>query len=307
MAPSVPPPVGDLEQRVDPQRALAALGFPEVAGLQRVLGGWDTLLWRFITPDGGEHALRIYHLPRREEIAWRERVALQACARAGLPAPRVEAVGEAEGLPALVLSWCPGGPLLSAIERRPWALWRLGKLFGGTQARIHAVAPPQEFLPRAPSDWVSRVGERYAHLAARVLALAPATTSLIHMDFHPLNVIVDGGRVTGVLDWAGAAAGDRRADLARSAATLLAAPVPPGPLKPLLHLARGLVLRAWRAGYEKIAGPMPDYRPFLAWAGATLLAEVELVIDRPGVWGSPEDLEKLRALIEVWAREEGAG
>jgi aminoglycoside phosphotransferase (APT) family kinase protein len=125
------------------------------------------------------------------------------------------------------------------------------------------------------------------------------------MDFHPLNLIVDGAKITGILDWAGAAAGDPRADLARTATTLLSASVPPGPLKPLLNVARGLVLRAWRSGYEELAGPMPDYGPFLAWAGATLLAEAELVMDRPEVWATEQDVARLRHLIDVWAREAG--
>lgn len=296
----------DIEARLDPRQALAQLGFQEVSEPERVLGGWDTLLWRFTTRDGREHSLRVHYLAGRQEAARRERVALEACARAHLPAPRVEAAGEVEARPAMVLSWCPGRPLLSVIEQRPWAIWRFGRLFGQTQARIHAVTAPPELAASAPDDWLSRVSERDAHLAAQVRTLQPSTASLIHMDFHPLNLIVEGGALTGILDWSGAAAGDARADLARTAATLLSAPVPPGPLKPLLNLARGLVLRAWRAGYQEVAGPMPDYRPFMAWAGATLLTEAELVIDRPEVWGTEQDIDKLRRLIDVWAGEAGA-
>ena len=35
----------------------------------------------------------------------------------------------------------------------------------------------------------------------------------MHLDFHPGNVLVDGGRVTGVVDWDGAGRGDRLFDL----------------------------------------------------------------------------------------------
>ncbi len=108
--------------------------------------------------------------------------------------------------------------------------------------------------------------------------------------------------MTGIVDWAGAAAGDRRADLARTYITIVAAPVPPGPLSAVLNLLRRVMLRGWRSGYEELAGPMPDYRPFVAWAGATLLAEIERVIDRPGVWGTQKDIDKLRHLVALWAR-----
>ena len=48
-------------------------------------------------------------------------------------------------------------------------------------------------------------------------AAAPATLSgedLVHLDFQPANVLVDGaGRLTGIVDWDGAARGDARMDL----------------------------------------------------------------------------------------------
>lgn len=268
-------------------------------------GGWDTLLWRFATPDGSEHSLRIHYLPRREEFAWRERLAMEACARANFPAPRVETVGEVGGLPAMVLSWCPGRPILAFVEKKPWQVWRLGKLIGRTQAQLHAVPPPKEFLASAPADWIGRVRDEYTDLAEHASSFGLAVTSLTHMDYHPLNIISDGQVVTGVVDWAYAAAGDPRADLARTVITILAAPAPPGPTRPLIDLLRRVVLRAYRAGYEGIAGPMPDYRPLMAWAGATLLAEIELVIDKPNVWGTQEDVQKFHRLVDVWARRAG--
>ena len=290
------------EPEVDPRKALAALGCAEPLDLKRVQGGWDTLLWRFHTADDHRHSLRIYFLPDRDDIVRRERIALETCAAAGLPAPRVEESGEFQGLPALVLSWCEGLPILSFAEKRPWQLWRLARLFGRAQAQIHAISPPSALREEAPASWLGRVGTEYAGLVERVAAFSPATDALIHMDYHPLNVISDGRRVTGIVDWAGAAAGDRRADLARTYITIVAAPVPPGPLSAVLNLLRGVMLRGWRSGYEELAGPMPDYRPFVAWGGATLLAEIERVIDRPGVWGTQKDVDKLRHLVAVWAQ-----
>ncbi len=297
--------VAEIEAHIDPRGALATLGYAETSEPRRVKGGWDTLLWRFGTQDGREHSLRVYVLPRREEIARRERIALETCARAGLPAPRVETVGEVQGLPAMVLSWCPGIPILAFVEKKPWTLWRLGRLFGRTQAQMHAVMPPAEFIETAPEDWISRIAVEDADLAEHARSLRLSTSSLIHMDFHPLNLVSDGTTVTGILDWAVAAAGDPRADLARTETILLAAPVPPGPLSALLNLARNVILRAWRSGYQEMAGPMPNYRPLRAWAGASFLTEAELDIDRSGVWATEEDIQKFRRMIDVWAQEAG--
>jgi aminoglycoside phosphotransferase (APT) family kinase protein len=297
--------VAEIEAQIDPRQALAGLGYAETSEPQRVIGGWDTLMWRFATPDGREHSLRVFILPTRQEIAWRERIALETCVRAGLPAPRVEKVGEVQGLPALVLSWCPGLPILSLFEKKPWALWRFGRLFGRTQAQLHAVQPPAEFVEKAPDDLLKRVPDGYADLVDHASSLKLSTSCFVHMDFHPFNLVSDGATITGILDWSYAAAGDPRADLARTEITLLAAPVPPGPFRPLLNLARSLILRAWRSGYEELAGPMPDFRHLRAWAGATLLLETELAMGRPGVWATEETAERFRRMIDLWAREAG--
>ena len=115
---------------IDPRQALVTLGYPETSEPERITGGWDTVMWKFTTQEGREHSLRIYCLPRRNEVARRERIALEACAQSGLPAPRIETVGEFENLPVAVLSWCPGRPLLSVVKRRPWSIWRSGRLLG---------------------------------------------------------------------------------------------------------------------------------------------------------------------------------
>lgn len=284
---------------------MRSLGFPETTPPQPVKGGWETLIWRFKTPDGSPHSLRVYWLPEGAEIARREQIAMRACSEAGFPAPIVEATGEAGGYPAAVLTWRPGVPILSIVEKKPWTIWRLTRLFGRAQARLHSIQPPDEFRESAPDAWLSLATDRYADVIEHARSLGLATGHLIHMDYHPLNVVSDGRTVTGVLDWSRAAAGDPRADLARTEITYLWAPIPPGPLAPVFNALRNLMLRAWRSGYRQEAGHLPDYRPLRAWAGATMLAEVEPVLGREGVWGTEEDLTRLRAMIETWAREAG--
>ena len=291
-----------LEQSIDPQATLTALGYSETTGLTRITGGWETLIWRFGTPDGKDHSLRVYFVPGSQAMARREMLALRTCEDAGLPAPRVETFGEHGGMPAAVLTWCPGVPILTAVEQKPWLIVRLSRLFGRTHARLHTLAPPAELRAEAPDEWLGRVPLYYQHLAERMKSVDIATDTLIHMDFHPLNVVALGNEVTGVLDWAGAAAGDRRADLARTHYTLASAPIPPGPMKPLFAVMRGLMIRSWRAGYKDVAGPLPEYRQFMAWAGATLVLETERVVGREAVWANREDLERFKKMVSAWER-----
>ena len=285
---------------IDPRRVLAALSYADVSDPVAVTGGWETLLWHFATPDGAEHALRIYVLGGAEQAAWRERIAMETCAAAGIATPRIESAGMYDGMPVIVQTWCPGDSLINRIEKKPWQMLRLGRRFGRLHARLHTIPAPSEFAAGAPGDWLARVLPRHAHLAERLQSDGAASDTLVHLDYHPLNVIVDGADAS-IIDWAYSAAGDVRADLALTAVALEIAPAPPGRLKPMLRIARKLAVRSWRAGYRDVAGAVPDYRPFLAWACAIRFRVTDATLGRPGVWATQDDLDTLQRHIDRWS------
>jgi aminoglycoside phosphotransferase (APT) family kinase protein len=290
---------------LDPQAVLRSLGYPEVEALEPVLGGWETSLWRFLTPDGERHALRVYPGPERASGARNEEAALRACAAAGVPAPAVQATGQWEGRPVLVLSWCPGRTCLAAMLRRPWSTWRLGLSLGRQQARIHRVPPPSVLLEGAPDSWLAKAGLQCPEVFDLVRRMGLSTGSLIHLDYHPLNVLTDKGRITGVVDWPNAGAGDPRADFARTATLLLTASAPPGPARLPVGAARRLFYLAWRRGYASDAGPLGDLAPLMAWAGATRLQDLEYARSQPQSWASQEDFVAPRRWVEHWKRRAG--
>jgi len=273
--------------------------------VEPVLGGWETSLWRFATTDGRLHALRIYPSPEHAAAARREEVALRTCWDADVPVPTVEASGQWEGRPVLVLSWCPGTTCLAAMLRRPWSIWRLGVSFGRQQARIHGVAPPAALLEGAPDNWLVWGAEQHPEVVARLREMTISTASLIHLDYHPLNVLTDGRRITGVLDWPHGIAGDPRADFARTATLLLTASAPPGPTRPVVRAGRRLFYLAWRQGYTSEAGPVGDLAPFMAWAGVTRLNDLEDARSRPQSWADQRDFVAARRWVEQWKRRAG--
>ena len=289
---------------IDPREALRSLGYPDPVGLEPVTGGWDTAIFRFATRDGAHHALRIFR-PEQADAARREKVALETAAAAHLPVPAVEAAGQWRGRPAVLLSWCPGEPLLRCVERRPWTLWRLSRELGRLQARIHAVAVPDALRKGAPSYWLARAGGGADFDASSLEAAGLNCDTFVHMDFHPINVLSDGRAITGIVDWTNAAAGDRRADLAWTTTLLRVAPVPPGPLQPLMRAARWLFYQGWRRSYESLAGPIPDLAPFLVWAGTVFLREVIPRMGKPQVWATERDIEAVRRWVARWKREAG--
>ncbi len=119
----------------------------------------------------------------------------------------------------------------------------------------------------------------------------------MHLDFHPLNVMTDGERITAVLDWANARAGDPRADLARAISIIrLDAGGAPPEARPILRaFERGL-----RAGYELAAGPLVDMQLFHVWAGRAMLHDLA-----PRLATNPAQAARIRRWIRLWERRMG--
>ena len=62
--------------------------------------------------------------------------------------------------------------------------------------------------------------EALMRVTARAAEFRSSPLSLVHMDYHPLNVMVQGVRVTGVIDWVNTDIGDRHLDAAMTAVIL---------------------------------------------------------------------------------------
>src|SRR5919107_2337650 len=226
------------EEQLNPNAILASLGFERPRSSERVSGGRDTAIFRVEL--GGElHALRVFR-PGEDGVARREAQVMRAAGEGGVPIPRVCAEGRWRDRAALLLSWCPGRPMAEELAARPWRAWPLGVHFGQSQAAIHGRASP-EALRVAGRAWIDWAGSGEEALVARLRETNPREDWLVHLDYHPLNVMTDGERVTGVLDWTNARAGDPRADYAR---TLTILRLDSGTASPLV-LA---VLRAFEAG-----------------------------------------------------------
>jgi aminoglycoside phosphotransferase (APT) family kinase protein len=284
---------------------IRTLGLRPASAAEPVAGGMDTAVWRFKTADGEWHALRLFQSHQRVR-ARREQDAMEAARDAGFPVPAVEATGVWEGCPAMVMQWVEGEPLLHLFRKKPWKMWPLSRGLGKLQAELHRLRPPRAMNEGAPDYWLNRAGEANVDIVAALKPLA-RTDTLVHMDFHPMNVLSDGSRFTGVIDWAGAAAGDPRADVAFTAAILQVAPSPPGLMRPVERSMRQLAHKAWRAGYEQEAGKLHDdeLAPFLAWAGSVILHEMEPRAREGRKWPSMSDLEPIREWAARWRSRAG--
>lgn len=171
----------------------------------------------------------------------------------------------AEGVDGLVAGGGVGRTL-RLLADAPRTLERIVTIWARSQADLHALAvePVIAAIEAAglPAAVVS-VDGRLASLDRAIASLglaglrpvhdwlvthrpaAPQKLSICHGDFHPLNILADGERVTGVIDWGSVLIGDAALDVAGTLANL--ATVPVGGPRPLRPLARGLMrLALWR-------------------------------------------------------------
>lgn len=291
---------GDPE--LDPLAILRVLGHPGPAQVFPVSGGADTAMWR-IEQDGQIFALRVFR-PEQAAMARREVSAMEMARAGSLPVPVVHIAGVWQDRPALLLTWMPGRPLAHELTARSWRSWSLGVALGRTQAAMHAIPVPSGHLGQPPSwvDWA----EPDDALRYLLLKRAGEQNALLHLDLHPLNVLVQGSRLTAVLDWANARPGDPRADLARTISLLRFAPLPEGTPTPIARAVRRVLEAGWRRGYREAAGPIHGMAPFHAWAAAAMVKDLSPRLGRHDLpWLTPAFLDQVQDWGAAWRSRAG--
>jgi hygromycin-B 4-O-kinase len=197
--------------------------------------------------DGREYVVRISAVEHSGEAFAKDDYAWRHFASPALPIPRVLAIGRCEAGHFAISERAPGRRLaeLSTGERRavlPAALDTLDAIgrvdvsgsrgYGGwgadgngqsTTWRAFLLDVIEDRSEGFYKDWHALFRttflERplYERVYRRMLELAdacPEERALIHQDYHLDNVMSDGQRVTGVLDWGNACYGDRLFDVA---------------------------------------------------------------------------------------------
>lgn len=239
--------------RADARVVLRHMGIDQPCAVQEVHGGRGAQLWK-VTCAEGTYALRLLgeglHPQARREVTLHRYLENSA-----IPVPAVVAETAGGDPPGYLMQWADGRTLAAALldPTTDRAMRReLMRSFGRLQARMHELPGP---VGMEPSPWLRPTPT----LAAQVDRLDVAPPRLLHLDHHPLNVLVREGDIVAVLDWANAATGDPRLDRARTLAILdgVAAQDPQraGSIRESIE--------DWAAGYGPDAIPPA---PYLRWA-----------------------------------------
>jgi aminoglycoside phosphotransferase (APT) family kinase protein len=271
-------------------------------------------------PLGGPLILRLFAQTDDPDRARMEAAIQNAVAELGYPAPRVfvaETDRQILGGAFVIMERMAGRmltqefaelgrgrsayELIGALVRVPAILRELSTIMAAAQSRLHQL--PVEPLIRAvesaglPAKAITFEGRlERIHLTCEEPELAglrpavawleanrppPRRLVICHCDFQPFNILVDGGRVTGVIDWTAATIGDPALDLGFTLAQIATAPIEvPVVMQPIFRAimkaagrrycrayGRGLALDATALRYYQVFACMDQ----LAWACNGLL------------------------------------
>jgi thiamine kinase len=137
----------------------------------------------------------------------------------GIPTPRPEKLVHLDGRIGIVFARCDGPSFYELIASQARPAKELADLFFDLQQAIHRCSAPE--LAPLTGALARRIAlARDVPEAAKEAALATLEASgdagtLCHGDFHPLNVMLSGGRAMAI-DWLDAARGDPGLDVVRT-------------------------------------------------------------------------------------------
>ncbi len=253
-----------------------------------ITGGFDTRIFAFRLRNAppaysGPLILRVlgaHHDPAR---ALRERITQNTLVELGYPAPRV-LLASADPAPLggafVIMERLAGMPL---IEADPLTISRV---LAEAQLRLHALDADALLRALAREDLASTLAgapligreamtleghlaqfaERGGRgprdgLAAGIAWLVerrppePERRVICHGDFHPQNIFISDGAVTGVIDWPNAIVADPAFDVAATKTILSLTPLElaamPAAFRWLVRVARPAVVKRYLAGYRR--------------------------------------------------------
>jgi hypothetical protein len=144
----------------------------------------------------------------------------------GYPTPRVDDVSP-DGT-ELLMERIAGVNMIDALTAAPWKGHHFGRLLADLHVELHELSAP-EWLPAASCG----VG-----------------TQLLHMDLHPLNVMMT-SRGPIVIDWPNAVRGDPNTDIALTWTLISAGEVPTRGVKGKLEgLIRSRLIRGFVGAFD---------------------------------------------------------
>ena len=255
---------------------------------------------------GDDKVLRVLRDPKDAALLQYEVGITKALKGSGVSVPEVFESLTVEGKPAVVVQRIRGVSMMDYIRKHPLQLASQAKAL----AALH-IAVSRNTVPG-----LKQARERARYLTERAQALEPVAkefvqgvidglpdgSALCHGDFHPGNILKEGGRDY-VIDWFGAYQGDILSDAAHTYLVLKNVPRYPGvgaAAHRVMKLAGGMIARAYLKALRSL---MPvDLAQFSQWlvVKAAERSCYGMPAERPLLAGFIDKCRQGGAAPEVW-------
>ena len=210
-----------------------------------------------------EKLLKLFHAGTDPDLIAHEAINSQVTFESGVS--RVEYCGQVQlgDRQGLILKRVAGKTLISLAAGRPQTVFSVHRLMADLQIALHQAESDRirsyrglakEALDREPMEFLTP--EEKAHCLDRLEAL-PEGKHILHLDYHPDNIMSDGKSQTTIIDWMTASAGVPAADVAATLFLLNEGEMIPGMSKlagAALEAIRKTVCRKYYADYKKKTG-----------------------------------------------------
>lgn len=267
------------------ENILCEIGISSYISYREIYGGKDSKVYRIDVKPGITYALRLLPIQKHHQFI-QEKIMLEIAKDNGVPVPKVYEIKTYGNYSVMLMEWGNGQTIFQEMKERPENANRLGYEFGNVQAFINSISVSS--YDKKTISWLSPSMEEM-----EILNKIPQNSlknNLVHLDYHPLNVLTDGKKITAVIDWANATIGDYRYDISRTLSILR--------LEGIKHFQKNAQVivdfeRGWRKGYEEVVGSLESlesYYLFNAWSGLRMRRDLAGKLFE-------NDIEK----IEEWA------
>lgn len=226
----------------------------EISNLNKIGEGQDSEVYLL----DNNRVLKLFRDSKDDKVAIREMEILRIIDKTGISVPKVYEYIHTEGRPGFIMERIDGNSIIAVIEKKPYLMLRMSKLFGKSHSEIHKKDAPIE-IPLIKEEMknciktVSCLSIEIIEYTIKLLSELPSGNSICHGDYNPANVIINFENPV-FLDWGGVSKGDSAADVAHTLLILKNGQFPPNTpfiLKFIFGLGRKTFANIYFQTYRK--------------------------------------------------------
>lgn len=212
-----------------------------------------------------------------DDIEYEQRIA-RAVHASGVKTPAVRELVQVEGRNGLIYERAEGISMLEMFQRKPWRVIQFGRMLAELHAQMHecvfeADVPPQRKKLEYKIRNADALPTPLKTALTTLLLSLPDSDRVCHGDFHPANVLMNGGEAT-VIDWIDASRGNPLADVARTSIIMLGATASSQIPNPVLKVFVRVFHSAYLKHYFRLRpGREDEYRRWLPIVAGARLSE----------------------------------